>query len=178
MRRRIAVLSLVLCSLLAGCETMSEDQCRRADWLDRGRRDGADGEPMSILDSHRKACAKAGVVPDDARWHTGWREGLGRYCTPRSGWERGLSDRTYHGVCAGMGEDEFLRWHRAGREVYKLRQQRDHNTREIAKLEEQLKKAAKDDERKALRDRIRHLDQDQQRLRRTIDTLTSVAPPG
>lgn len=166
-----------LALLLAGCETMSEEQCRSADWLDRGRRDGAYGENEHHVEAHRKACAKAGVVPDVERWRAGWLEGVRVYCTPRSAWQRGLENRSYQGACRDLGEAEFLRWHHAGREVYRLRQQRDRNSTEIARLEEQLKKAQKDDERKALRDKIRDLDREQARLRRTAETLESVAPP-
>ena len=50
--------------LLAGCASMSEDQCRRADWLERGQRDGRNGENPYRIDDHRKACGKVGIVPD------------------------------------------------------------------------------------------------------------------
>lgn len=174
---RLALLPLALCAWLAACETMTEDQCRRADWTDRGRRDGAAGETESYIEAHRKACAKAGVTPDLARWRQGWFDGVRGYCTPRSAWSVGLRDGSYQGVCRPFGnEDEFLRWHQAGREVYKLRNDRDRNAREINRKEEALKKATKEEDRKALRDDIRQLDREQQRIRRTIDSLEALAP--
>lgn len=171
-----AALLLTLGLALAGCETMSEDQCRKADWAERGRSDGRNGEPESHIDAHRKACAKANVLPDDRRWRQGWAEGVRSYCTPQVAWQRGIDNRSYHGACRDFDESLFLRWHRAGQDVYKTRSEREAKQREINKLEEQLKKAQKEDERKALRDQIRQLDSDQARLRRLFDAQMSGAP--
>lgn len=173
---RHAVFALALCSLLSACETMSEDQCRRADWYDRGRRDGASGNDESWIDAHRKACAKANVAPDVARWRQGWFDGIRGYCVPRSAWELGLRNGYYSGVCRPFDDSEFVRWYEGGKEVWKLRDKRDRNSREISKLEDQLKKATKDDERKSLRERIQHIDRDQSQLRRTIESMERLAP--
>ena len=75
MRLHLLALALALGAALAACETMSEDQCRKAsgaDWFERGRADGRNGDPESHLEAHRKACAKSGVVPDERRWRQGW----------------------------------------------------------------------------------------------------------
>lgn len=176
MKTTPTLLMLALCAALAGCETMSEDQCRKADWAERGRADGRSGEPENHLDAHRKACAKAGVTPDDRRWRQGWVEGVKTYCVPASAWRAGLANRSYHGACRDFDEAVFLRWHRLGLDAYKTKSERDSKQREIEKLEEQLKKAEKDDERKALREKIRQLDSEQARLRRLLDTQMSGAP--
>lgn len=157
--------------LLPACESMSEDQCRRADWQQRGERDGQQGQSAGRIDAHREACAKAGVVPDAARWRQGWQRGVLTYCTPRSAWSEGSRNQAYQGACRHLDETGFLRWHQAGIDLYKARQQRDGVKRDIDKAEAQLKKAEKDDERKTLRERIRALDQDHARLRRLVETL-------
>jgi flagellar motility protein MotE (MotC chaperone) len=176
---RTLLLTLALATMLAGCETMTEDQCRKAaaaDWAERGRADGRNGEPESHLDAHRKACAKAGVAPDERRWRQGWVEGVKAYCVPASAWKAGLDNRSYRGACRDFDEPVFLRWHQLGQDAYKTRSERDARQREIGKLEEQLKKAEKEDERKALREKIRQLDSEMARLRRLLDVQMGGAP--
>lgn len=162
--------------VLSSCASMSEDQCRRADWQAQGERDGASGQPPGRIDAHREACAKAGVTPDAMRWQQGWRRGVLSYCTPRSAWQEGARNQTYQGACRDYDENNFLRWHRLGHDVYKARSERDKIQSDIDKAEAQLKKAEKEDERKTLRDRIRNLDQDKARVRRLIETLELGAP--
>ena len=65
-KRGLVVGTLVAMAGLAtvSCATMSQEQCLRGDWRAVGYGDGVDGRPMSRLDDHAKACAKAGVTPD------------------------------------------------------------------------------------------------------------------
>lgn len=167
---------LALVAALSGCETMTEDQCRKADWAERGRADGRNGDPESHIDAHRKACAKAGVVPDDRRWRQGWAEGVRAYCVPTMAWRAGLDNRSYRGACRDFDEPVFLRWHQLGQDAYKTRTERDTRQREIDKAEEQLKKASKEEDRKALREKIRQLDAEHARLRRLLDVQMQGAP--
>jgi major membrane immunogen (membrane-anchored lipoprotein) len=176
MRIHALAFMLTLGSLLAGCESMSEDQCRRADWHQRGRDDGRTGEPDGYIDSHHKACAKAGVVPDARLWRQGWAEGIRSYCVPHVAWQRGLDNGNYQGACRDFDEASWLAWYRAGKDAHKTRSERDSRQREIGKLEEQLKKSEKEDERKTLREKIRQLDIEQARLRRLLDAQISGAP--
>jgi hypothetical protein len=172
--RRVGVLAMAM--LAAACASMSEDQCRRADWLEQGRRDGAAGYIEGRLGEHNKACAKAGITPDTNRWLAGWREGVRQYCTPRIAWSEGTKNNSYHGACRDLDEDSFLRYHRAGIDVYKTRQEISKYRSETDRLESQLKKAEKEDERKTLRDQIRKLDRERARLRHLLETLESGAP--
>lgn len=162
--------------LLVGCETMTEDQCRKADWAERGRADGRGGEPESHLDAHRRACAKAGVTPDERRWRQGWAEGARDFCVPRVAWQRGLDNRSYHGSCRDFDEAVWLRWYRAGKDAHATRSERDARRAEIERAEKELEKAQREDERKALREKIRRLDIEQARLRRLLDAQMSGAP--
>ncbi len=162
--------------LLGGCASMSEEQCRRADWAERGRQDGSRGEPEGRIEAHREACAKAGVAPDVARWRQGWLEGVRNYCTPRWAWQIGTEGRSYQGACRNFDEAVFLRWYRAGQDVRKTRSEREERQREIEQAEKDLKKAQKDEERRALRARIRRLDEEQARLRRLLEAQMSGAP--
>lgn len=169
-------IALTLVALLAGCESMSEGQCQRTDWYQRGQFDGNMGEPEARLEAHRQACAKAGIVPDAARWRQGWLEAIRGYCTPRWAWQIGTENRSYRGACRDFDEAVFLRWYNAGKDVHKTKSEREARQREIERLEKDLQKAQKDDERRALRERIRRLDEEQGRLRRLLDAQLTGAP--
>lgn len=174
--RAAGVHGLLLAALLAGCASMSPEQCLQADWYERGRLDGTFGEPETRLDAHRKACAEVGVVPDAALWRQGWLETVRRYCTPGHAWTIGTEGRSYQGACRDFDEPEFLRWYRAGKDVYKTRSERDARQREIEQAEKDLQKAKSPEERKQLRERIRRLDEEQARLRRLLEAQMSGAP--
>jgi dephospho-CoA kinase len=60
--------------------------------------------------------------------------------------------------------------------VHKTRSEREATQREIERLEKDLQKAQKDEDRRALRERIRRLDAEQARLRRLLDALMTGAP--
>lgn len=176
MHRRALAALIAAGALLAGCESMSEGQCQRADWYERGRFDGSMGEPEGRLQAHRQACAKVGIAPDEVRWRQGWVEAVRSYCTPRWAWQIGTENRSYRGACRDFDEAGFLRWYHAGKDVYKTRSERDERLREIERLEKDLQKAQKEEERRALRQRIRRLDEEQARLRRLLDAQMGGAP--
>ena len=169
MRQSRVWMAVALCATLAGCETLSEDQCRKADWYLIGQKDGNDGRNDRWIDAHRRACSKANVVPDERTWQRGWAEGVRSFCTPRQGWRSGLADNSYSGACRDNNESQFLRYYDAGKAAYKTRKEREAIEREIGKAEEELKKADKDDLRKTLRDKIRRLDDEYARLGRQLD---------
>ena len=58
LRMTMAAGVVVGAALLAGCTTMSKDQCLAGAWGEKGYADGAAGYPISRLDDHAKACAE------------------------------------------------------------------------------------------------------------------------
>jgi len=151
---------------LGGCASMSESECQRADWYQKGVQDGRDGQARDRVEDHAKACAKVGISPDETRWQAGWAEGLRRYCRPANGWQLGLKGEYYRGVCADQPEGEdFENNYQAGKRVYDIGQHLDRNYREMQRLERDLADAKTDEERKRLRSLLRELDIEQQRLR-------------
>lgn len=66
---------------LAGCATLSKDQCLMGDWYDIGIQDGAEGYSPSRLAQHQEACAEFRVRPDRGAYQAGWDRGIGEYCT-------------------------------------------------------------------------------------------------
>lgn len=164
-----AGVSLLAAALLAGCASMSEDQCRRADWGEVGRRDGGEGFRPDRLDDHAKACAKVGVTPDGPLWRAGREHGLHHYCTAPKGREVAARGGGYTGVCDAAGEQAFLRGFAVGRQIRELNQLLGSNQAERQRAIDRLaQKDVPDAERRNLRARLLVLDVDADRLRRLI----------
>ena len=168
-------LSLALLAL-GGCATLSEEECKTADWGRLGYQDGAAGHPDSRLAEHAEACAKVGIRPMADLWRAGWDRGVRTYCVRRVGWNEGLAGRSYQGVCRGRGEEHFLPAYQAGAEIHHLQSRIDSNASEISRLERQLSKSRDEKERRHLRERLRDLDWEQSRLRSQLGTLRFNAP--
>lgn len=164
-------------TMLAGCASMSEQDCLKADWLAVGLKDGRQGTALDEITSHQESCAKTGVVPDTAKWRTGHAQGLLSYCTPNSGWNAGVANNFYHGVCAGLDEPTFLRHYRAGQAVWQARRDLSRNRSTLNRLEDELKKATKDDDRKRLRDEISRAERERGRLTALLVGLELAGPP-
>ncbi|MCC6135739.1 MAG: DUF2799 domain-containing protein [Gammaproteobacteria bacterium] len=139
---------------LAGCATLSKDQCLMGDWYDIGIQDGAEGYSPSRLAQHQEACAEFRVRPDRGAYQAGWDRGIGEYCTPDRGFQEGRRGASYAYVCPPPLEWAFLEGYRNGQQLYRQEQR----LREVeAELERKKKEARKRDEdrRKADEDRRR-----------------------
>ena len=130
--RSFAWLSLL--ALAAGaCATLSEGDCRYADWYELGRRDGARGYAWQQLVRHQKSCREYAVEVDERRYAAGRDAGLLDYCTPHRGWQTGLRGGSYQRVCPVPLEGPFLDGYELGRELHGVEP-------EIARLEREIKK--------------------------------------
>ena len=107
---------------LMSCATMSKDQCLAGAWGEVGFRDGSEGQPMSLLEDHAKACAEYGVAPDLAAYRSARDDGLNGYCRWERGFREGREGDGYHGVCSPAQEAEFLPAYRDGQMVHAAEQ--------------------------------------------------------
>ena len=123
----------------SGCASVSKEECTRGDWTQIGYRDGATGAVADILAEHDKACAEVGVKTNPAAWREGYSRGVLTYCTPESGFEAGLRNDTYRGVCPRHLEPAFQARYSSGREVYKARRILDQYDRDVSSLNQQLR---------------------------------------
>jgi len=114
----LAVLTVLLASLLAGCASLNKDQCITADWHTIGYEDGANGLADTRIGSHREACAKHGVTPNLQQYRDGHSEGLKSFCKPRNGFNRARSGYQYKGICPASLEPDFLAGYEAGQQIY------------------------------------------------------------
>ena len=163
---------------LAGCESMTVSECKVADWSRVGYSDGAAGSPESRLADYTEDCGKAGIQPNARAYRQGWDDGIQRYCTAANGWREGVQGRSgKESVCQGQpGYRGFARSLENGLQVYRTQEHIKRNTNEISRLEKDLAKATKDDEKKYLRESLRDLDRSQSRLRRTLTEQQEMAP--
>ncbi|HEY0845921.1 MAG TPA: DUF2799 domain-containing protein [Noviherbaspirillum sp.] len=152
--------------LLAGCASLSPEQCVRADWRQIGFSDGAVGASAARINDHAKACAEVGVRPDLDAYLRGREQGLVNYCQPENGFAVGRSGNLPNaGDCPEPMKPAFMDQYRDGYQVHVLEtdlaQRRSHiyrnnqlirrsNERIHAIREELAKSDLPDDRRKSL----------------------------
>ncbi len=142
MRMNSSKLNLVWIALvfggLAGCATMSSDECLTVDWTTIGYEDGVRGYAADRIGKHRKACAKHGVTPDFAAYQSGRDQGLVEYCQPSRGFNIGSSGGRYNGVCSVDLEADFLDAYNAGYHLYTLKSNVNRENSAIHSKEHEL----------------------------------------
>lgn len=183
---------LALAMLMASCATMSPEECQLAQWREVGQRDGARGEPLSLLSSRIEDCAKVDVVVDAQAYNDGRASGLSNYCRIENAVPVGLSGATYAGVCPPLVEPAFVYRYQVARAVYVLRNEvrsldgrtefLERRLRELHRNEEDRLRGANsdternkihrelDDQRSAIRNELMETDR---RIRRKRDELRS-----
>lgn len=164
---RLVLLATTAAALLAGCASMSESECRVADWGRVGLADGARGALESRLADYTDDCGKVGVVPDATAYRKGWDTGIASFCTAANGWREGMQGHAgKDAACAGQpGYAAFARYLDAGMQVYRTNAQMERNTSETQRLQKRLETSTSDDEKRRLRDELREIDHQQYTLR-------------
>ena len=101
-----------------------------------------------------------------------------QFCTPANGWQEG--QRGHSGKlasCQGQpGYELFARYLDAGMQVYRTAEEMERNDREVNRLQKRLEESAKDDEKRKLRDELRHLDHQQFHLRNRLAQQQMLGP--
>ncbi|MFC7378584.1 DUF2799 domain-containing protein [Brevundimonas sp. GCM10030266] len=173
MRTAVFSITLILAgTLLGSCATMSEAECLAGDWTGRGFSDGAAGYSQSRLGEHAQACTKHGIVPDDAAYRAGWAQGVVRYCTLSNGFAQGRTGSSYAGVCPRELEADFLPAYEDGRLVHaaeaaiaSARSSVDSRSDRLKELDDKIEakqgelraEGLTDEQRDAIRNRIREI---------------------
>lgn len=131
MFHRLPVMFAALAAL-AGCATMSEDECASADWRAVGVRDGSRGETLVMGERRASACARHGFAMHWEDYEAGRQEGLAVYCVPANGFALGDAGRSYDGVCRGHDEAAFLAAWEEGHTRHAFRSAIDGASRALA----------------------------------------------
>ena len=121
LRKRTSILLSLLVIGVAGCATMSGDECATSDWTAVGYEDGSRGYTSERFGKHRKACAKHGITADFQAYQQGRSQGLVEFCQPGRGFNLGVNGGQYNGVCSVDLEADFLDAYRVGQQLYTLR---------------------------------------------------------
>lgn len=167
---------LAVALLLTGCATLSETECRQADWETLGEADGALGYPPERLAQHREACAEYGIVPDAEAWARGRMAGLDRLCTVAGGIAHGRAGRGYDGVCPEGYEQDFYEGYQVGRRIHEVRTELEQTEEDIDQLEFELRRGDLDENRRQLLYfRYTEIERDQRSLRRELSRLEDEA---
>ena len=165
--------------LLSGCSTLSEKECRTADWHQLGVSDGRQGKQTSLLNEHKESCTKYGINPNEERYLAGREVGLRQYCQLDNAFHIGMNGEEYSNVCPLDVDPAFRRNNAAALEVYNSKKKIEDIDRQLSRKEHELsEKETSDKEKRRLRDEIRDLDRSRERARsdlhyqeRTLDRL-------
>nr|WP_321481516.1 DUF2799 domain-containing protein [uncultured Cohaesibacter sp.] len=169
--RSLPALFLLL-PLLAGCASLSQEECLSGDWSAVGTNDAMEGRDASRFSDHIKACSKYDISPDKNLYQIGYQKGLRSYCTPSNGFSVGRNGYSYRQICPPASEPEFMRGYLRGNALHETETEIAEKEHDIAQLKSErakLRSSKKDDKkRKSLR-RLSHeinaLEWDLHRLR-------------
>ncbi len=116
----IAMLALTL----AGCASLSPEQCRNANWRQIGFTDGANGASAARIDEHAKACAEHGIRPNLDEYLSGRSQGLLNYCQAENGFSLGRR-ASEHNVadCPENLKPAFLEQYHRGSQIHSLEEE-------------------------------------------------------
>jgi hypothetical protein len=149
--------------LLAGCASLSENQCLTADWESIGYRDGSNGYDAGRIGKHSEACAEYGIRVDREQYEQGRQQGLELFCTGSNGMRLGRQGYAYSGVCPASLQDEFVRGYEFGRELHDLDAHMQQLQAEVQRVQHELKREdppLSDKERDYLLYRLRDLERE------------------
>jgi hypothetical protein len=138
---RLPVASTAVLLVLAGCSSMSRNECLTVDWRTVGYEDGVAGYSGDRIGQHRKACAKYGVTTDLELYQQGRERGLREFCTPANGYRIGVQGGGYAGVCPANLEPSFLGAFNSGHQLYSLQARVDNTINRINYKRQELNRA-------------------------------------
>ncbi|WP_051259052.1 DUF2799 domain-containing protein [Chitinibacter tainanensis] len=168
------LIPVALLLLTTGCASLSDSECRTGDWYSIGLRDGQNGYSSQVAE-HAKACRKQRVAPDLEQYNRGREEGLRSYCTASNGYQVGLRGAQAGNVCPAGTQAAFQNAYQRGYQRYKVQQELqqvewriDNYNKQRGQLEEKLRAAQTDKDRRKYErelDNLRQQNRDDRRLR-------------
>ena len=129
---------------LAGCNSMSAQECQSTDWRTVGYEDGVNGYSGDRIGRYRNACSEHGVTPDLAQYQTGRDQGLTEFCKPANGFRVGARGAGYSGVCPADLDESFVDAYHSGRQLYTLRSRVGSTQDQIYSMRAELDQIDKD----------------------------------
>jgi hypothetical protein len=139
-----AIAIVAATAALAGCNSMSEQECLATDWRTVGYEDGVNGYAGDRIGRYRNACSEHGVTPDLGLYQTGRDEGLREFCKPANGFRVGAHGNGYSGVCPADLDESFVDAYQSGRQLYVLRSRVGSTQSEIYSMRSELDRIDRD----------------------------------
>ena len=136
MIRRLALLLPLIA--LAGCDPISEDECRAGNWQERGFADGQAGRSVAVLEKYTEICGGFGITPMRDIYLAARTQGLGLYCTPANAYDIGRNGNRINAVCPVDQAKRMAPAFRKGARYHDLTEEMDAIDREISSLKAQL----------------------------------------
>jgi Protein of unknown function (DUF2799) len=165
---------LLAAAIISGCASMDRNQCLSANWYAIGMEDGARGQPLERLGTHRRACAEHGVAPDAERYVAGRNEGLKSFCTYQRGFSQGRAGQGYAGSCPANLAAGFQSGYQLGRELYDLHRRLNETQNQIARSKALLKDGIPNPRQRAVEvERLEDLTRESEQLETSIARLES-----
>ena len=129
------ILLLTLPLLLAGCSSLSEEECRAMSWYNLGYQDGSRARPgpPPVTTSRPAVSTVSGWTKTSGR---GLRQGLELYCIPELAYSKGREGHEYLGVCPN--DTSFLTQFERGRQEYLLEQRLGELQQELERTEQDI----------------------------------------
>lgn len=134
---RLVAVSIAMAGL-AGCSSMSSNECMATDWRMVGYEDGVVGHSGARIGKYRKACGEHGISPDLEQYQAGREQGLREFCKPLNGFRSGARGNGYNGVCPAELDAEFMQAYESGRQLHTLRSRVGATANEIASMRAEL----------------------------------------
>lgn len=144
MKRGVGMLCVVM---LSACSSMSEQECKNADWRKVGYEDGRSGKYTTSFDEYVKDCSKAKVEPDNQAYLLGREDGLRLYCTPEHGFDLGKSGYSAHSVCPTETSTDFMDSYREGSKVHQAQVRVNDLEKERTRIKDDIEKSRRADEK-------------------------------
>ncbi len=119
MKHSMGIISLAAVMLIvAGCASVSKEDCLLTDWYEIGRMDGRQGKPRTAFQGRAKACLEHGISADRQAYYDGHDQGLNYYCTEQKGIELGQQGIPYNAVCPLQLEPNFRAGYNKGLQTF------------------------------------------------------------
>ena len=140
----ISIGAIAMTAVLAGCSSMSENECMATDWRMVGYEDGVVGYSGNRIGKYRKACGEHGISPDLAQYQAGRDQGLREFCKPVNGFRAGARGNGYNGVCPAELDSAFMSAYESGRQLHTLRSRVNSTADTIDSMRDELERIDKD----------------------------------
>lgn len=84
------ILLIIVLTTLTSCASLTQEDCAKTSWAQKGELDGSNGESLSLFSKYQQQCHEHGVVISKANYTHGYNIGLRKFCTYKSGYKHGL----------------------------------------------------------------------------------------